>query len=71
MEYPWDHDLILHEAGVPPIHTPVDRFLHLPKFIKKKIQLVHVSAKDIPPESGLVQAKTGMQNVIKFDIEES
>lgn len=47
----WNHDLILHEAGVPPIHTPMKVLNELPenvspfffplftKYIKFKIYL--------------------------------
>lgn len=23
LDFPWHHDLIYHEAGIPPIHTPI------------------------------------------------
>lgn len=35
-------DLILHEAGVPPIHTPISVLSSLPEEIKRKIMLYHV-----------------------------
>ena len=30
LNFPWDRDLILHEAGVPPIHTPMSTLAGLP-----------------------------------------
>lgn len=29
----WNYDLIIHEAGVPPIHTPVSTLANLPKHV--------------------------------------
>ena len=31
----WNHDIILHEAGVPPLHTPVDLLKELPNSVYK------------------------------------
>jgi hypothetical protein len=44
----WENTLILHEAGVPPIHTPAKVLAALPAEVKEKIKLIHVAAKDIP-----------------------
>lgn len=30
----WNYDLIIHEAGVPPIHTPVSTLASLPKHVR-------------------------------------
>jgi CRP-like cAMP-binding protein len=38
-----DADIIIHEAGVPPIHTDLSYLNDLPVKIKKKMQLVHTS----------------------------
>ena len=39
----WEHDLVLHECGVPPIHTSIDILAQLPNYIKEKLYLVHVA----------------------------
>lgn len=49
----WIHSVILHEAGVPPIHTPISSLIKLPEDVKKRIHLVHVAEKDVRPDSGL------------------
>jgi hypothetical protein len=67
----WNHDLIFHEAGVPPIHTPMKVLQELPNDIKEKIYLVHVAAKDIPKDSGLKIAKVGLENTIRLDVEDA
>eukprot|EP01103_Thecamoeba_quadrilineata_P015374 TRINITY_DN483_c0_g2_i1.p1 TRINITY_DN483_c0_g2~~TRINITY_DN483_c0_g2_i1.p1 ORF type:complete len:809 (+),score=173.18 TRINITY_DN483_c0_g2_i1:72-2498(+) len=67
INFPWHHDLILHEAGVPPLHTPFTTFANLPDDVKKRLYLVHVAAKDIPPNLGLQAAKAGMDHTIYLD----
>lgn len=69
-ESKWSHDLIFHEAGVPPIHTPMKVLANLPEKVKEKMFLVHTSAKDIPPNSGLKMAKAGIENTLKLDVPE-
>ena len=71
LENIWTHDLIFHEAGVPPIHTPMKVLAGLPDSIKKKLLLVHVAEKDIPPDSGLRMAKTGLQNTVALDVQQT
>lgn len=55
-----NYDLILHEAGVPPIHTPTSVLLALPEEVKSKILVYHIAAKDVPP--GLLPALVGLEN---------
>ncbi len=38
----WDCDVILHEAGIPPIHTPVKVLKELNPKIKEKLFLVSI-----------------------------
>lgn len=57
------YDVILHESGVAPIHTPIKVLQNLSDKIKKNLYLVHVSAKDML-NSGLKKAPTGLLNTI-------
>ena len=66
----WNHDLIFHEAGVPPIHTPMKILQELPIEIKEKLYLVHVAAKDVPKDAGLKIAKVGLENTIMLEVED-
>lgn len=66
----WKHDLIFHEAGVPPIHTPMKVLAGLPKEVKDKMFLVHTSAKDIPADSGLRIAIPGIQATLRLEVPE-
>eukprot|EP00924_Labyrinthula_sp_SR-Ha-C_P003287 snap_masked-scaffold_15-processed-gene-5.1-mRNA-1 protein AED:0.09 eAED:0.15 QI:0/0/0/1/1/1/6/0/889 len=58
--FPWTSDIILHEAGVPPIHTPMKTLIGLPPELKKNLYIVHVAAKEVPSkENGLKGLRTG------------
>ncbi len=64
LAFSWDHDLIIHEAGVPPIHTPVRVLDELDPQIKKRLLLVHVSESSLAKTRGLRVAPTGLENTI-------
>lgn len=69
LAFPWDADLILHEAGVPPIHTPMATLVGLPDDVKSRLRVVHVAPKDIPGDSGLIRAEAGVENTIELMVE--
>jgi len=58
-------DLLLHEAGAPPIHTPLDVLLKLPVEVKKRLYVVHTSA--LPEGCELRVAPTGTAGTIRLD----
>ena len=64
----WIHTVILHEAGVPPIHTPITALSCLPPEVKNRMYLVHVAAKDVKIETGLKAAQSGVENTIVIDV---
>ncbi len=68
LNFPWNHSIIIHEAGIPPIHTPVKFLEELSDKIKEKLYLIHVSQKTIPEGSGLKLAKSGIEHTIICDI---
>ena len=47
------YDLILHEAGIPPIHTPMEILKNLPEKVKKCMYLYHCAQHDVPDDYGL------------------
>lgn len=67
LDFPWSRDLILHEAGVPPIHTPMETLSALPDDVKKRLYVVHVSLDKIPEGSGLQAAIPGVEHTIIVD----
>jgi hypothetical protein len=58
-------DLLLHEAGAPPIHTPLDVLMKLPDVVKKRMYVVHTSA--LPEGCELRVAPTGTAGTIRLD----
>eukprot|EP00567_Pseudictyota_dubia_P015152 CAMPEP_0197438654 /NCGR_PEP_ID=MMETSP1175-20131217/5574_1 /TAXON_ID=1003142 /ORGANISM="Triceratium dubium, Strain CCMP147" /LENGTH=1734 /DNA_ID=CAMNT_0042968425 /DNA_START=546 /DNA_END=5750 /DNA_ORIENTATION=+ len=60
-----DCDLLLHESGAPPIHTPLDVLLALPGEVKRRLYVVHTSA--LPKECELKVAPTGTAGTIRLD----
>ena len=58
-------DLLLHEAGAPPIHTPLDVLLQLPENVKQRLYVVHTSA--LPKDCELRVAPTGTAGTIRLD----
>ncbi|KAG5189641.1 hypothetical protein JKP88DRAFT_197392 [Tribonema minus] len=69
LAFPWHHDAIFHEAGVPPIHTPIRTLAELPEDVKKRLYVVHVTPSSIPPDSGLRVAPLGVQNTVAIRVE--
>lgn len=68
IDFPWEKDVIMHEAGIPPLHTPLDYLCTLPPETRKRTFLVHVSADTIPKDSGLHIAPTGLANTLELDV---
>lgn len=60
-----DTDLLLHEAGAPPIHTPLEVLLDLPQKVKDRLFVVHTSA--LPEGCELRVAPTGTKGTIRLD----
>ena len=58
-------NVLLHEAGAPPIHTPLDVLLQLPPEVKKRLYVVHTSA--LPEGCELKVAPTGTAGTIRLD----
>ena len=65
-----DYDCVLHEAGIPPIHTSMEVLAKLPEKAKEKIYLYHVAGKDVKPEYNLKMVKVGLHNTINIIKEE-
>lgn len=58
-------DLLLHEAGAPPIHTPLEVLMQLPQRVKDRLYVVHSST--IPPDCDLRVAPTGTAGTLRLD----
>jgi CRP-like cAMP-binding protein len=66
-DFPWHHDLIVHEAGVPPIHTSAARLAALPEATKSRLYVVHTTQAAIPEDSGLRLAPLGLENTLLLE----
>ena len=58
-------DLLLHEAGAPPLHTPIKILMSLPERVKSRLYVVHTSG--LPDDCDLRIAPTGVQDTIRLD----
>lgn len=58
-------DILLHEAGAPPIHTPLAELEKLPSNVRDRLYVVHTAA--IPPDCDLKVAPTGTAGTIRLD----
>ena len=64
MDNVFDHDIIIHEAGIPPIHTPLKILDELDPKIKEKLYLVHIGDKDVQPYPTLKKNPIGIEHSI-------
>jgi CRP-like cAMP-binding protein len=66
MDFPWHCDVVLHEAGVPPIHTPVEALAQLPEECKRNIHLIHIDGKAarMASDLGFRVASPGVENTL-------
>ncbi|GMU55371.1 MAG: hypothetical protein AMXMBFR33_45170 [Candidatus Xenobia bacterium] len=69
LDFPWHLDVLFHEAGVPPIHTPLEVLADLPEEVKSRLYLVHVSESSIPPDQGLRLAPPGPEHTIVVPVD--
>ena len=60
-----DTDLLLHESGIPPIHTPIQILMSLPQRVKDRLYVVHTGS--LPENCELRIAPVGTQNSIRLD----
>jgi hypothetical protein len=58
------YDVILHEAGIPPIHTSAQVLSLLPEKARKNLYLVHTAERDLKKELGLRCMQVGIQNTL-------
>lgn len=69
LAFPWHHDIVLHEAGIPPLHTPPAVLAALPESSKKNLWLVHTTEEALPKNSGLKMAPVGIYRTLRVDVE--
>ena len=60
--FPWHHNIIYHEAGIPPLHTRIEYLQTLPEDVQKKITVYHIARRDMPKDTQLSLATFGIEN---------
>lgn len=63
LNFIWDADMVLHEAGGPPIHTQLDVLANLPPAVKQKVWVNHL-AQEKGRYRGLRVAREGQTVVL-------
>lgn len=71
LAFPWDADLIIHEAGIPPLHTPPSALDQLPPDVKKKLYVVHTTEARVKEFPDLKMMLPGILNTLTFDLNET
>ena len=57
--FDWSHDLIFHESGVAPLHTPLPLLDALDDDTKRRVRVLHVTPARMKPHPSLVVAEPG------------
>jgi CRP-like cAMP-binding protein len=71
--FPWDSDVIYHESGIPPLHTPLKFLASLPEDVQSRTVVYHIADKDFGAvgENSLQRATFGIENTLYFETEPS
>ncbi len=71
--FPWDSDVIYHESGIAPLHTPLKYLASLPEDVQSRTVVYHIAAKDFAAieNRGLQRATFGIENTLYFETEPS
>jgi CRP-like cAMP-binding protein len=71
--FPWDSDVIYHESGIAPLHTPLKYLASLPEDVQSRTVVYHIATKDFDavPNKGLQRATFGIENTLYFETEPS
>jgi CRP-like cAMP-binding protein len=69
LHFPWHADIIYHEAGIPPLHTPVSYLNSLPAEVQKRTTVYHIAEKDFPVTTDLRLAKFGIGETVYPDVD--
>ncbi len=71
--FPWDSDVIYHESGIAPLHTPLKFLASLPEDVQSRTVVYHIANKDFDAigASSLQRATFGIENTLYFETEPS
>jgi CRP-like cAMP-binding protein len=66
--FDWSHDLVFHESGVPPLHTPLALLEALDDDIKRRLRVLHVTPARLVDRKGLIVAEPGREATIEIPV---
>ncbi|MFW5783505.1 MAG: MBL fold metallo-hydrolase, partial [Spirochaetota bacterium] len=71
--FPWQSDVIYHESGIAPLHTPLRFLASLPEDVQSRTVVYHIARKDFDKigETSLQRATFGIENTLYFETEPS
>jgi len=63
-------DLLLHEAGIAPIHTPIETLRKLPDDLRKNLRIIHVGSKRAAEaaEMGIETVRVGFEHTLRVPV---
>ena len=67
--YDWSADLLFHESGIPPLHTPLERLAALDDDVRRRLRVLHVTPARLQGQHGLIVAEPGRAATISLPIE--
>ncbi len=67
--FDWSHDVIFHESGIPPLHTPLERLEALDDDVKARLRVLHVTPQRLHGKKGLIVAEPGRRHTIELPVE--
>ncbi|MBU1084178.1 MAG: cyclic nucleotide-binding domain-containing protein, partial [Candidatus Omnitrophica bacterium] len=62
-------DLLFHEAGMKPLHTPIANIGEFPSAVREVTRLVHIADKDVPEDAVVKKAK-GFETFVLIESDE-
>lgn len=66
LHFDWDHDIVLHESGIPPLHTPIEILKELPEDVRRRVFVVHATPSKHEQLSELQFPKPGAQGTLSY-----
>ncbi|TVQ19396.1 MAG: cAMP/cGMP-dependent 3',5'-cyclic-AMP/GMP phosphodiesterase [Spirochaetaceae bacterium] len=71
--FPFESDVIYHESGIAPLHTPLKFLASLPEDVQARTVVYHISRKDFDAigATALQRATFGIENTLYFETEPS
>jgi len=68
VNFPSHHDLVIHEAGMPPLHTGIEALENLPPEKQKNLHVTHLNPDDLRPDSKLVPILAGVEKSLILEV---